>query len=103
MANIHNQTSRQALVDLDSSALGTGVFGVPDPQQKEFGAIKKVVIPSLTYDDCILRGFFVIAFKWVPYRSTPIPTALSECPLAGERCVDECAHDLCLCINGRCR
>ena len=102
MLTVQNQTSQKDLTNIDPDQFeGTGVFAVPDPNSEDFGAVKKVAISPLTYDACIRRGFFCVAFKWLPRK---LSTAITDCPTPGAPCVDDCANqDLCLCVNGRCR
>jgi hypothetical protein len=95
VANADNQTKPFSL-DTDQN-IGTGVFAVPDPENPEFGAAKAVVVPRITYQECVMRGEFTMAFKWIPG-----PQAYIECPVVGERCVKDCGHDYCLCVRGRC-
>jgi hypothetical protein len=108
MLTTQNQTDPAELANVNpASTPGSGIFAIPDPNTvpdpvvDPFGAIAKVVVSPLTYDDCIRRGFFCIAFKWVPRSLNPTQTA---CPTPGAPCVSHCAaRDLCLCVGGRCK
>jgi hypothetical protein len=94
-----NQTDPSYLESGDSSEEGTGIFAVPDPQNAEFGAAKAIVVAGIKYTECVLRGEFTMAYKWIPKR---IMAAVTKCPVAGQRCVRDCGHDSCLCVRGRC-
>ena len=62
-----NQTNPEWLRGIDDGTLGTGIFLIPDVSKNEVGAVQKVVVPDLTYEDCVRRGQAAIAFKWVPH------------------------------------
>lgn len=102
MMIVQNQTDQNDLTNIDPDQTeGTGVFAIPDPTSEEFGAIKKEVVSPLTYEACIRRGFFCVAFKWLPRK---LSTTITACPTPGAPCVKDCAaQDLCLCFNGRCK
>jgi hypothetical protein len=91
-----NQT-KPSYLSVDEK-FGTGVFAVPDPKKPEFGAAIAVVVPNITYQDCVMRGEFTIAFKWIPGAQAHT----IKCPVEGEPCVEDCGHDYCLCVKGRC-
>lgn len=94
-----NQTTQAALDSAISGKRGTGVFGVPDPRSSEPMAVQKVIVPNIDYVDCVQRGAFCLAFKWVP----GLLSEQSPCPNPGTPCIDDCSNDLCLCIGGRCQ
>jgi hypothetical protein len=95
-----NQTSEDAIRDISATTEGSGVFAVPDPQARQPGAIKKVVVSSITYPLCVQLGRFCIAFKWV-HKS--LSSNITSCPSQDELCVKTCANELCLCIDGICQ
>ncbi|MPR06184.1 hypothetical protein [Microvirga tunisiensis] len=99
-----NQTGDDALKEASSTTRGTGIFSVPDPTSQDYMAHKKVVVPDITYQECIRRGAFCIAYKWVARILDPDDPAETECPKPpnGMLCAGSCANDLCLCVNGIC-
>jgi len=99
MATVQNQTSLNDLLKSGEGTSGTGIFLVPDPTRGDFGAFEKVRVQKITYQDCVRRGVFCIAFKWVPRALT----AESPCSTPNEPCDIGCADDNCFCINGRCQ
>jgi hypothetical protein len=99
VATIQNQTSPAALANAASGALGSGVFIVPDVVEGGFGRVSKIIIPNITYVDCIRRGVYCIAFKWVLRQLNP---QASSCPTPGANCTGDCAHDECACVDGQC-
>jgi hypothetical protein len=68
-----NQTKQEWLEASEPNTLGTGLFLVPDVQSDQVGAVQKVVVPDITYKQCIQRGMFVVAFKWVPHTIAGTP------------------------------
>ncbi|MDP3735530.1 MAG: hypothetical protein Q8R39_03835 [bacterium] len=62
-----NQTEAIWLKGIDEHTLGTGLFIIPDVMKGEIGAVQKIIVPDLTYEDCVRRGQAAIAFKWVPH------------------------------------
>src|SRR3954467_9316721 len=101
MMTIQNQTNPGELQNMTPQTQGTGIFAVPDPDQRRFGAIRRVVVSGITYDQCIQYGFFCVAFKWFQGVRSDTP-----CPSAGEACtpLTGCSPpDVCFCINGRCQ
>jgi hypothetical protein len=100
MVGIDNQTNPAHLEPKEPNEKGTGVFAVPDPQSGEFGAAKAIIVNGITYDECVKRAEFTMAFKWIPQR---LSSAVIPCPVKGERCVKDCGDDYyCLCVKGRC-
>jgi hypothetical protein len=79
---------------------GTGLFLVPDFEAAQ-GAIKKVFVPNLTYQQCVERGSLAIVFKWIPDDVEPYINLLNEA--CGAPCVDTCTRPGCACYNGRCQ
>jgi hypothetical protein len=102
MPTVQNQTDQNDLLNIDPDHFeGSAVFAIPDPTSNNFGAITKEIVYPITYQACINRGYFCIAFKWVPRE---LSTSIKKCPTPGAPCVKDCAAaDLCLCINGRCQ
>jgi hypothetical protein len=100
-----NQTDPDVLKSGDATTLGTGIFAVPDPASEEFGAVRKEMVDDITYEDCVKRGHFVRAFKWVPRTAGQQDQTMlkNTCAIAGVRCVDRCAPANCLCVDGVCR
>lgn len=104
MVTIQNQTDPAELTNIDPNTRGTGIFAVPDPTKPDFGAITKLPpVHDLTYDECIMRGFFCVAFKWIANKPGRLVPNSTQCPDAGLPCVTTCRSDLCLCIKGRCQ
>jgi hypothetical protein len=99
MATVQNQTNPLDFKSFDQGMLGSGVFAVPDPASDQRGAFKKVIITDITYDSCIIRGMFCIAFKWTPHQ---LDKTTIDCSTKGSPCVSSCADDKCLCIDGKC-
>ena len=62
-----NQTDPVWLKSSPQGELGTGVFLVPDVESTLVGAMKKIMVPGITYLDCVRRGRNVF-FQWVPIR-----------------------------------
>lgn len=61
-----NQTEDEWLEQTQPDDLGTGIFLVPDVENSDGSAVRKVFVPDITYHDCVRRGNACI-FKWVPY------------------------------------
>ncbi len=99
---MQNQTNVDWLVDLGSDQLGTGLFLIPDVRVNVFGAAFKHLIPDITYTDCIMRGAFVIAVKWVPHTIADFQTLQGTG--CGRRCVATCVEPGCICnpYRGQC-
>lgn len=95
-----NQTSEEAIHNQNPWDEGSGIFAVPDPTSPEYGAFRKIIVPDITYPECVRRGQNCMVFKWLPKR---LDQEISECPTNGMLCIRSCAHDLCLCIDGVCR
>jgi hypothetical protein len=64
---VKNQTEEKWLEFSNPEDLGTGIFLIPDVKSDKFGAAQKLVVPDITYPQCVQRGMFTIAFKWVPH------------------------------------
>ena len=95
-----NQTDPSDLANATSATRGSGIFAVPNPLVGNFGSVTKIVVKSITYTECVQRGMFCIAFKWVPRQ---LDANVTACPTQGSLCVKSCANDLCLCIDGTCQ
>lgn len=90
-----NQTRRQDLEGIEDEDLGTGFFLIPDVEDSQYGAARKIEIAGITYSDCIIRGHFTMEFKWVPNRVMEAnPDSRSRCDAP---CVDECIRLRCVC------
>ena len=50
--------------------VGTGIFGVPDPEAGIM-EVKKVLVKDLTYKETVLRGHHCLAFSFVPNGMMP--------------------------------
>lgn len=61
-----NQTEDEWLEQTQPDDLGTGIFLVPDVESIDRGAVRKVLVPNITYLDCVQRGVACV-FKWVPH------------------------------------
>jgi hypothetical protein len=103
MMTIQNQTDPAQIAGIGPQTPGIGIFAVPDPTQRRFGAVTKVVLQDITYNECIQYGYLCVAFKWV--QSMSVATVTGPCPTPGAPCVPltGCAHDLCFCIEGQCQ
>ena len=93
---MQNQTDPRLLRGLSPSQRGTGVFLVPNPDSEVYGDGTSVLVPNITYDQCIMRGAFVIAFKWVP-DSVRTFQQMQEPVTCGEPCSDYCEEARCIC------
>lgn len=62
-----NQTENEWMEQASKGELGTGLFLVPDIENSEYGRVRKVLVPNLTYDECGRRGTGICIFKWVPH------------------------------------
>lgn len=62
-----DQTEDEWLLSTKPEDPGTGIFLVSDVANPQPGSVKKVLVPNITYDDCVRRGQGVSAFKWVPH------------------------------------
>ena len=61
-----DQTEEAWLENTQSDDLGTGIFLVPDVEQSNRGEVKKVLVPNITYHNCVQRGANCV-YKWVPH------------------------------------
>jgi len=93
-----NQTDPKKLEGIKETEKGSGVFAIPNPAEGA-EAISKVIVNNITYEECVRRGRPCLAFKWVPSQ---LPNN-AACPSQGQLCVKTCAHDTCLCVDGRCQ
>lgn len=77
---------------------GTGIFLFErNPRPAD-----KVLMPGITYQQCLERGASALAFKWVPTHIADYATlAGTQC---GERCVRTCTKPGCICnpATGQC-
>jgi hypothetical protein len=97
-----NETNPGWLEGLDPDSLGIGLFLVPDVSSDQFGAAQKLMVPDITYPQCVQRGMFTIAFKWVPHSvGTTSADLETRC---GQPCVRTCVERGCICnpITGVC-
>jgi hypothetical protein len=100
MATVQNQTHPKEFINAASGAPGTGIFLVPDLGiEAAIGATIKITIPNLTYSECIQKGLYCIAFKWV---SRILSSQATQCTTPGAPCVTWCDDDLCMCKEGHC-
>lgn len=101
MAIVQNQTNPNELANAASGSPGTGIFLIPDLGiEAAFGATRKTVIPNLTYNECIQKGIYCVAFKWASkILSTQVPPL---CSTPDAPCVTFCDDDLCFCKEGHC-
>ena len=100
MATIQNQTNPLYFKEFSPETQGSGVFAIPDLDSDHLGAFKKEIVTKITYDSCVRRGAFCIAFKWTPHQ---LNTNDTKCSTPGEVCKGSCADDKCLCIEGKCQ
>src|SRR5438876_914956 len=101
MATVQNQTDPKELLTAASGAPGTGIFLVPDVRvEAAFGATIKMIIPNLTYNECIQKGIYCVAFKWV---SRILSSQTTPCATPGAPCVTWCDDDQCFCKDGQCQ
>jgi hypothetical protein len=69
-SQIHNQTdAKQINADIaarenNQPLLGVGLFLLPEPE-KGILEFRKAIVEGITYKECILRGQYCLAFKWV--------------------------------------
>jgi len=98
-----NQTNPEWLIELTPESLGTGIFLMPDVFSERFGDMIAPAVPNITYGNCIQRGMFAVAFKWVPERISTYE-ALLKSPKCYGPCVDTCKQPGCICnkITGQC-
>lgn len=98
-----NQTNPEWLIELTSESLGTGMFLIPDVFSEEFGAMTASAVRRITYSNCIQRGMFTVAFKWVPERVATYES-LRKSPECHGPCVDTCKQPACICnkVTGQC-
>lgn len=112
--NKQNQTDPQFLKEINAGfshcgdqddqesndLLGVGVFVIPDVESSKTPCFKKILVDDLTYDQCVQRGMWVEAFKWIPKSEFKELSELrSQCSGA---CVDTCVGIGCVCVGGRC-
>ncbi len=103
---MNNQTNEKLLADIDQyydNELGTGIFLIADVESDIYGAAKKVFVGDITYSECIKRGQFVMAFKWIPNSKAQL-SDLQSTSCTPHKCVDSCVEDGCMCnkIQGIC-
>ncbi len=91
-----NQTSLAILSNIQPTDLGTGIFLLPDVESPIFGAAIKRCIADIIYPECVKRGQFAMAFKWVPNSAMTFQQIqINAC---GQLlCVDSCAPEGCVC------
>ena len=95
-----NQTDPRWL-DGPENETGTGIFIVPDVENSEALAVKRVLVPGLKYLECVTRAILALAFKWVPDRVVSYKEL--DHASCGQRCVESCPTPGCICINGICK
>lgn len=83
-ASVHDQTPPEAheILSKQPQAAGTGIFVVPAPDVGPLEFTVKMV-PSLTYEECVRRGFHCPVFKFIPEKLT----GFSELLESAESCV----------------
>lgn len=64
----NNQTEEDWVANSDFSDLGTGIFLVADVMNPVPGSVQKILVPNITYANCVQRGQSVVALKWVPHK-----------------------------------
>jgi hypothetical protein len=101
MQNRQNQTDPQWLRAAGTTKLGTGIFLIADVTRPGPDAFRKQLVRDLTYTQCLERGTFALAFKWIP-TSVASYSSLADAA-CGEPCVDTCVEFGCVCYNGVCR
>jgi hypothetical protein len=100
MQNRQNQTEPGWLSPSTPTALGTGVFLVPNLQSDAPRAVRKEFVKDLTYQQCVQRGDLALVFKWVPHSEASLQTLQQT--TCGMDCVDTCSEPGCACFDGKC-
>jgi hypothetical protein len=62
---MHNQTEQSWIKNLKPTTLGTGVIL---ECSEDTGAVQKIFVQNITYEQCLHRGKDAYAFKWVPHQ-----------------------------------
>lgn len=102
-----NQTDLDSLSDMslyELNNLGTGIFLIPNVESSIYADAKKVFVPDITYGDCVRRGEFAMAFKWVPHsEATFLELSTARCTC--RPCISSCVEKSCICNErtGRCQ
>lgn len=112
----HTQLRNLSLAP-EQASLGTGIFILPNPMQSA-DAFQTVLVPDLSYEECIERGFNCIAFKWVPEALHAFEKLTTEYGMEGTQrkptlaqqkvvcdpfpCTGTCIGFSCFCMRGRC-
>lgn len=104
MQCLKNQTSIEAVDKLlqkinenIDTASGTGVFLTGDPDSLP-SPYKKVFVENIKYAECLQRGVYCFAFKWIPHAELSYEQLkLIDC--TNKKCSDDNPHGTC---NGSC-
>ncbi|MCL5999203.1 MAG: hypothetical protein M1546_24535 [Chloroflexi bacterium] len=93
-----NQTDPNWLEGLQPEQLGTGLFLLPDVFSERYAAMIVAAVPQITYPQCVLRGMFAVAYKWVPERIASFEQ-LQEDVDCGDTmpCAGQCRRLGCMC------
>lgn len=94
-----NQTDPNDLANVSPNDPGIGIFLVPNVQSDQYAAALKVYVPDIKYAECIRRGQFALAFKWVPAAIATV-SQLQQSHCSGP-CVTSCAGKGCVCNQQR--
>lgn len=62
-----DQTEDEWLQQTQPEDLGTGLFLVPEIETNDRGRTHKVLVPNITYNECVRHGQGICVFKWVPH------------------------------------
>jgi len=101
---MNNQTDPAELANVTATSKGTGIFLIPDVRNDTFGAMHKEIVGGLTYTECIMRGQFAHAFKWVT-DTVEEEVVLRQATCNNRRCVKTCKIRGCICnrAQGKCQ
>ena len=93
---MNNQTNPSWILNLQTSQLGTGLFMLPDVANDNFAAMIVQAVKNLVYSDCLRRGAFAVAFKWVPHNIASYDD-LMKAACHPHLCVATCVEPGCMC------
>jgi hypothetical protein len=111
---IQNQTHQKAIKTgttknlAGEDELGTGIFVIGNPESLEEKNYSTIILPEMSYHDCLKRGKNCLAFKWMPKDAKTYEEILAVkrqvgctglCP--GPDC-DGSYGGACVCMGGDC-
>jgi hypothetical protein len=97
---MNDQTKEDFLDFVNQDSLGTGIFLIADVESDIYGAANKVFVQDITYSECIKRGQFAMAFKWVPNSEASV-YQLRDTSCTPHSCVKSCVEKGCMCNEPR--